>query len=160
MSVFWDVGPCSYVDTDRRFRDAYCLHYQVKRRDDEGSKHLWSVGFYETTRRSIPKDSHLQGLFWLYSSPWEPDILREIPWLSWDPIVHYRNHSSPPLTSMLIHQVTSHPHVLLPYDPPMNVYVSSTVSSFNISDQKYACPHVLSVLCVLYAPPTSFHWLP
>jgi hypothetical protein len=25
MAVFWDVAPCSLVDIDRRFRDAYCL---------------------------------------------------------------------------------------------------------------------------------------
>jgi hypothetical protein len=28
MTVFSDVAPCSLVDTDRRFRDAYCLHHQ------------------------------------------------------------------------------------------------------------------------------------
>jgi hypothetical protein len=24
----WDVAPCSLVDTDRRFRNAYCLRHQ------------------------------------------------------------------------------------------------------------------------------------
>jgi hypothetical protein len=28
MSVFWDVTPCSRVETDRRFRGSYCLHHQ------------------------------------------------------------------------------------------------------------------------------------
>jgi hypothetical protein len=28
MTVFWDVAPCSLVETDRGFRDAYCLHNQ------------------------------------------------------------------------------------------------------------------------------------
>jgi hypothetical protein len=28
MIVFWDVAPCSLVDSDRRFRVAYCLHHQ------------------------------------------------------------------------------------------------------------------------------------
>jgi len=28
MAVSWDVAPCSVVDTERRFRDAYCLHHQ------------------------------------------------------------------------------------------------------------------------------------
>jgi hypothetical protein len=60
MSVFSDVGPYSYVDTDRRFRDAYCLYYQVKHRDDEGSKHLWSVGFYEAQH---PKGQSSSGTF-------------------------------------------------------------------------------------------------
>jgi hypothetical protein len=26
--VFWDVTPCSHVEVDRSFRDAYCLYYQ------------------------------------------------------------------------------------------------------------------------------------
>jgi hypothetical protein len=28
MAVFWDVGPCTLVDTDRRFRGAYYIHRQ------------------------------------------------------------------------------------------------------------------------------------
>jgi hypothetical protein len=28
MTVFWDIVPCSLVDIDRHFRDAYCLHCQ------------------------------------------------------------------------------------------------------------------------------------
>jgi hypothetical protein len=28
MAVFWDVAPCSLIDTDRHFRGAYCLHHQ------------------------------------------------------------------------------------------------------------------------------------
>jgi hypothetical protein len=28
MAVFWDVAPCSLVDTDGRFREAYFLHHQ------------------------------------------------------------------------------------------------------------------------------------
>jgi hypothetical protein len=28
MTVFWDVAPCSMVDTDRRFRVAYCVNHQ------------------------------------------------------------------------------------------------------------------------------------
>jgi hypothetical protein len=26
--VFWDVAPCSHVEFDPCFRDAYCLHHQ------------------------------------------------------------------------------------------------------------------------------------
>jgi hypothetical protein len=26
--VFWDVAPCSHVEVDRRFKGAYCVHYQ------------------------------------------------------------------------------------------------------------------------------------
>jgi hypothetical protein len=36
--VFWDVASCGLVDTDRRFRDAYCLHHQGD--DDGGRKFL------------------------------------------------------------------------------------------------------------------------
>jgi hypothetical protein len=32
MTAFWDRGPCSVVEVDRRFRDAYCLYHQ----GDEG----------------------------------------------------------------------------------------------------------------------------
>jgi hypothetical protein len=28
MTVFWNVAPCSVVNIDRRFRGAYCFHYQ------------------------------------------------------------------------------------------------------------------------------------
>jgi hypothetical protein len=28
MAVSWDVAPCSLVDIDRRFREAYYLHHQ------------------------------------------------------------------------------------------------------------------------------------
>jgi hypothetical protein len=28
LAVFWDAAQCSLVDTDRRFRGTYCLHYQ------------------------------------------------------------------------------------------------------------------------------------
>jgi hypothetical protein len=27
-AVFWDVAPCSVVDTSRRFRGTYCLHHE------------------------------------------------------------------------------------------------------------------------------------
>jgi hypothetical protein len=39
MTVFWDVAPCSLVDTDRRFREAKYLNYQG---EDGGSKLLWT----------------------------------------------------------------------------------------------------------------------
>jgi hypothetical protein len=28
MGIFLDVAPCSLVDTNRRFRGAYCFHHQ------------------------------------------------------------------------------------------------------------------------------------
>jgi hypothetical protein len=45
MAVSWDVARCGLVDTDRRFRGAYCLHYQ-------GDDH-------HTTKCYIAEDSHL-----------------------------------------------------------------------------------------------------
>jgi hypothetical protein len=52
MTVLWDVAPCSLVEICRRFKSAYCLHHQ------DTSK--MSVDIYETTRRNITEDSHLQ----------------------------------------------------------------------------------------------------
>jgi hypothetical protein len=42
--VFWVVATCNYVEVDRRFRGAYCLHYQGDGTDDGGSMHLWNIG--------------------------------------------------------------------------------------------------------------------
>jgi hypothetical protein len=57
MTVFWDGMPCSLVETDRRFRGAYCMYH--RRPDDEGSKHLWNVNQFPTdARRNILEDSH------------------------------------------------------------------------------------------------------
>jgi hypothetical protein len=51
IAVFWDVAPCSLVDTDGRFRGAYCLHHQSDDRLDDGGSNL--------IRCNIPEDSHL-----------------------------------------------------------------------------------------------------
>jgi len=40
-NVFWDVAPCSFVESDRRFRGTYCLHHQ------------------DIAQRNIPEDGHL-----------------------------------------------------------------------------------------------------
>jgi hypothetical protein len=37
FTVFWDILPYSKIDIDRRFRGAFCLHYQG---DDGGRMHL------------------------------------------------------------------------------------------------------------------------
>jgi hypothetical protein len=53
MRAFWDVAPCSLVGVDRRFRGAYCLHYQdgeyhpliiIDHPDDEGSTETRLLG--------------------------------------------------------------------------------------------------------------------
>jgi hypothetical protein len=41
MTIVWLVAPCSPIETYRRFRYAYYLHYQS---DDRGSNRLWNVG--------------------------------------------------------------------------------------------------------------------
>jgi hypothetical protein len=46
IAVLWHVAPCSLVDTDRRFRRAYCLHHQGDDPDDGGNKLLCNVGQY------------------------------------------------------------------------------------------------------------------
>jgi hypothetical protein len=28
LTAFWDIAPCSFVEVDRRFSRAYCLHHQ------------------------------------------------------------------------------------------------------------------------------------
>jgi hypothetical protein len=53
MNVFWDVAPCSLVEIDWRFRDAYRLHRQGVNTSET------SVGLCETTRRNIPEDGHI-----------------------------------------------------------------------------------------------------
>jgi hypothetical protein len=52
MTVFWVVAPCSLVEINRRFRDAMMMVAV--------SISETSVNFYETIRRNIPEDSHLQ----------------------------------------------------------------------------------------------------
>jgi hypothetical protein len=37
MSVFWNIAPCSLVETDRRFRGAYCFHHHGH---DNGRRNL------------------------------------------------------------------------------------------------------------------------
>jgi hypothetical protein len=51
MTVFWDVAPCSLVETDRRFRDSYGHHHQGAVSTSETS-----VISYKTIRRNIPRD--------------------------------------------------------------------------------------------------------
>jgi hypothetical protein len=64
MSVFWDVTPCSLVETNRRFTCAYCLH---RPGDKAVRTSETSVSFYQTSRRNIPEDRHLTSfrfVFW------------------------------------------------------------------------------------------------
>jgi hypothetical protein len=45
MQAFWDITPCSLVEVDLRFRDAYCIHHQDDDHlDDGGSTHPLIVG--------------------------------------------------------------------------------------------------------------------
>jgi hypothetical protein len=59
MTVLWDVAPCSLVDIYRRFRGVYCLHHQGDLMMEAVITSETSIIFYETTRRNIPEDGHL-----------------------------------------------------------------------------------------------------
>jgi hypothetical protein len=53
MTVFWDFEPCSVVGIDRLLRGSVVLTSEAVSTSET------SVTIYETTRRSIPEDSHL-----------------------------------------------------------------------------------------------------
>jgi hypothetical protein len=46
MVAFWDAS-CSFVEVDRCFKHAYCLHKQGDRPRDGGSMHLWNVSLLQ-----------------------------------------------------------------------------------------------------------------
>jgi hypothetical protein len=61
MAAFWDILPCSVIEVERRFRDAYCVQHEGV---DGGSRVLiseTSVYLCDTTRRYIQYGCHLQG---------------------------------------------------------------------------------------------------
>jgi hypothetical protein len=47
MAVLWGVAPCILVETDRRFRDIYCLHHYAVSTSET------SASFYENARRNV-----------------------------------------------------------------------------------------------------------
>jgi hypothetical protein len=51
IPVFWDIAPCSFVETDRRCRGAYYLLHHHRPHDGDGGN-----SFYQTTRSNIPED--------------------------------------------------------------------------------------------------------
>jgi hypothetical protein len=59
--VLWDVAPCSHVEFDRRFRDAYCNIWAMMEavRTSETS-----VNFNVTTRRYISEDYKKECIFY------------------------------------------------------------------------------------------------
>jgi hypothetical protein len=61
--VFWYIAPCNLVEVDRRFTDAYCLHYQgdefIYLMMEAVRTYETSVNINVTTRRYIPEDSKL-----------------------------------------------------------------------------------------------------
>jgi hypothetical protein len=58
-AVFWDVAPCSLVGVYPRFRGAASI---IALTMEAIFMPETSVNFYQTTRRNIPEDSHLQVL--------------------------------------------------------------------------------------------------
>jgi hypothetical protein len=62
IAVFRHVAPWSLVETDRRFRGAYCLNHTgpLVLMMEAVSISETSVSFYQTTQSNIPEDSYLQ----------------------------------------------------------------------------------------------------
>jgi hypothetical protein len=58
MIAPWDIAPCSVVEVDRRFRDAYCPHYQ----DDGGSTSTRLHGAVSQTAAIFIQFFHLHSL--------------------------------------------------------------------------------------------------
>jgi hypothetical protein len=56
ITAFWDIAPCSFVNVDRRFRGAYCLHHQGP--DDRDSKHSnYTVTVTDSIIRALMTDT-------------------------------------------------------------------------------------------------------
>jgi hypothetical protein len=65
MAVFWDTEPCSLVDTERCFWDAYCLRHQsvdnwTALMMEAVSASETSPNIYQTICRNIQKTAILQ----------------------------------------------------------------------------------------------------
>jgi hypothetical protein len=54
MAVFWDVAPCGLLQTDRRFRGAYCLHHRGDRTLYQGVSFFGSAMFLMLLNDAIP----------------------------------------------------------------------------------------------------------
>jgi hypothetical protein len=57
ITVFWDVEPCSMVEIDRRFRDAYCI-YHLHWPDDGAVIASETSATFGTTLYNFLEDSH------------------------------------------------------------------------------------------------------
>jgi hypothetical protein len=71
MTVFWDVAPCGLEEIDILFTGACCpIIRAITHRPEAVSTCEASVNFFDTTRRNIPEDSHLQAklLFCIFSA--------------------------------------------------------------------------------------------
>jgi hypothetical protein len=77
MTVFWDAALCNLVGVYQCFRGAYCLHHQ----GDDGGRSICEtlVNFYQTTRRNISEDSHIDTRrHWYLKSHYINSDLKEI----------------------------------------------------------------------------------
>jgi hypothetical protein len=58
MTIFWDIAPCSLVETDRHFRGAYCLNLQGNAlMMDAVNTSEMSINLYQTAWCNIPEES-------------------------------------------------------------------------------------------------------
>jgi hypothetical protein len=60
MTVFWDVATCNLVGVYSCSNGSCIIRAITYRPDDGGGTPETSVNVYQTTRRNIPEDSHLQ----------------------------------------------------------------------------------------------------
>jgi hypothetical protein len=71
MTVLSHVVPFSLVETDRRFRGAYCLHRQGDDHPNyEGSKHLWNVGEFVPDYMAQHPIAESSSVVFLYAFPY------------------------------------------------------------------------------------------
>jgi hypothetical protein len=58
MAVFWDVAPCSLINSDRRFRGTYFLHPMLNTLMMEAVSSSETLVRSTKPRCNIPEDSH------------------------------------------------------------------------------------------------------
>jgi hypothetical protein len=67
MAVFWDVAPCSLVETDHVSVELYCYHHQPH---DGGNKLLCHVGQYLPDYTARPRRQSSLRKTWLVKNWW------------------------------------------------------------------------------------------
>jgi hypothetical protein len=134
MTAFWDKAPCSLVEVDWHFRDAYYLHHQGNDcLDDGGRTHL-----HETTRCYIPQGCHLHTCQWenlkshlFTTQQW---ITRKKTWRSPLHICTAHTLLVAPSTATLLHSNRRHNVMLLHIRWNM---LAPLLTNFNVTTRRY-----------------------